>query len=43
MSSFLSVQRHPFSNHDKIYHELTVELLEGIYSQLCEMKESNEE
>ena len=43
MSSFLSVQKHPFSNHDKVYHELTVELLEGIYSQLCEMKESNEE
>jgi GTPase SAR1 family protein len=43
MSSFLSVQKHPFSNHDKVYHELTVEVLEGIYSQLCEMKESNEE
>lgn len=43
MSSFLSVQRHPFTDHDKVYHELTVELLEGIYSQLCEMKESNEE
>jgi hypothetical protein len=43
MSSFLSVQKHPFSGFDKVYHELTVELLEGIYSQLCEMKESNEE
>ena len=43
MSSFLSVQKHPFSNHDKVYHELTVEVLEGIYSQLCEMKESNED
>ena len=43
MSSFLSVQKHPFSDHDKVYHELTVELLEGIYSQLCDMKESNEE
>jgi hypothetical protein len=43
MSSFLSVQKHPFSGFDKVYHELTVELLEGIYSQLCDMKESNEE
>ena len=43
MSSFLSVQKHPFSSHDKVYHELTVEVLESIYSQLCEMKESNEE
>ena len=43
MSSFLSVQKHPFNGFDKVYHELTVELLEGIYSQLCEMKESNEE
>jgi hypothetical protein len=43
MSSFLSVQRHPFSNHDKVYHELTVEVLEGIYNLLCEMKESEEE
>jgi GTPase SAR1 family protein len=43
MSSFLSVQKHPFSNHDKVYHELTVELLEGIYSQLCEMKEAESE
>ncbi len=44
MSSFLSVQRHPFSNHDKVYHELTVDVLEGIYNLLCaEMKESEEE
>jgi hypothetical protein len=43
MSSFLSVQKHPFSNHDKVYHELTVEVLEGIYNLLCEMKESEEE
>ena len=40
MSSFLSVQKHPFSNHQKVYHELTVEVLEGIYHQLLEMKES---
>jgi len=43
MSSFLSVERHPFSEHDKLYHELTADVLEGIYGQLCEMKESNEE
>ncbi len=31
MSSFLSVQKHPFDGHDKVYHELTVDLLESIY------------
>ena len=43
MSSFLSVQKHPFDGHDKVYHELTVELLESIYTQLCELKETGEE
>jgi len=43
MSSFLSVQKHPFDGHDKVYHELTVDLLESIYKQLCDIKESGEE
>ena len=43
MSSFLSVEKHPFDGHDKVHHELTVDLLEGIYNQLCELKESGEE
>jgi hypothetical protein len=42
-SSFSSVQKHPFSDHDKVYHELSVQLLEGIYTQLCEIKENAEE
>lgn len=42
MSSFLSVQKHPFDGHDKVYHELTVPLLEGIYKELLELKESAE-
>jgi hypothetical protein len=43
MGSFLSVQKHPFQNHDKVYHELTVDLLESIYNQLMEIKEARDE
>jgi hypothetical protein len=42
-SSFSSVQKHPFSDHDKVYHELSVKLLEDIYQQLCQIKEDSEE
>jgi hypothetical protein len=42
-SSFSSVQKHPFSEHSKVFHELTVELLEGIYTQLVDIKENAEE
>jgi len=38
-SSFSSVKNHPFEHHDKVYHELTVDLLEGIYQQLSDIKE----
>jgi len=38
-ASFSSVKNHPFKNHDKVYHELTVPLLEGIYAELNEKKE----
>lgn len=38
-SSFLSVSQHPFEKHDKVYHELTVPILEGIYNQLNDLKE----
>ena len=37
-ASFLSVLNHPFKNHDKIYHTLTVEILLSIYEQLCDLK-----
>jgi hypothetical protein len=39
-SSFLSVQRHPFEKHDKVYHELTVGLLDNIYNELIAKKEA---
>ncbi len=41
-SSFNSVQKHPFEGHDKIFHELTVGLLESIYNQLVEIKETGD-
>jgi hypothetical protein len=42
MSSFLSVQKHPFEKHDRVYHELTVPDLEQIYDELLEIKERAE-
>jgi hypothetical protein len=39
-SSFLSVQSHPFEKHDKVYHELTVDILETIYNELVAKKEA---
>ncbi len=41
-ASFNSVQKHPFKDHDKVYNELTVGLLESIYNQLVEIKESGD-
>jgi len=38
-SSFSSVEKHPFEKHDKVYHELTVELLNNIYNELIAKKE----
>lgn len=38
-SSFLSVEKHPFSSHDKVYHDLEIETLEGIYDELLQLKE----
>ena len=43
MSSFLSLENHPFADHDKVYHELTVDLLEDIYQQLIAIKEEEED
>ena len=40
-SSFLSVRDHPFGTHGKVYHELTPELLDIIYDELSNLKESN--
>jgi hypothetical protein len=33
------VSQHPFEKHDKVYHELTVSILDGIYNQLNGLKE----
>ena len=41
-SSFLSVIRHPFEKHNKVYHELTVEILMSIYEQLNDLKEGKD-
>ena len=41
-SSFLSVLRHPFEKHNKVYHELTVEILMSIYEQLNDLKEGKD-
>ena len=39
-SSFLSVEKHPFEKHKKIYHELTIDILDNIYEELIELKEN---
>ena len=31
--------KHPFENHDKVYHEMTVDILHSIYEQLNDLKE----
>lgn len=41
--SFLSVQNHPFEKHDKVYHELTRDALEELYSELKDRKEAYDE
>jgi hypothetical protein len=38
-SSFLSVAKHPFCDHDKVIHELNDNVLYGIYDELMELKE----
>ena len=40
-ASFLSVEKHPFENHDKVYHELTVLELQNIYNELVSYKETS--
>jgi hypothetical protein len=42
-NSFLSAIDHPFKDHDKVFHELTVGLLEEIYQSLIAIKVENEE
>lgn len=40
VTSFLSVEKHPFQNHNKVYHELNQETLEQINDELTELKNS---
>jgi predicted ATPase len=42
-SSFDSVEKHPFSKHNKVYHELTAELLNKIYNELVAIKKACED
>ena len=41
-ASFLSVEKHPFLKHDKIYHELTISHLMDIEKKLIDIKESGD-
>ena len=38
-SSFLSVEKHPFENHPKVFHDLNVNTLSNIYEELNNLKE----
>ena len=40
-NSFNSVANHPFKKHDKVYHELSVSILEQIYQELSAMKDES--
>lgn len=42
-ASFASVHNHPFENHDKIYHELSIDNLAELKQELMERKEDAEE
>lgn len=45
MSSYLSVKDHPFSEHtpERIFHELTVDILDSIYEELKNIKTEGDE
>lgn len=40
-SSFLSVEKHPFSQHDKVFHELSPDVLHHVYDELIDLKQNN--
>jgi len=44
-ASFRSVDKHPFKDHpeDKLFHELTVPILEELYKKMVAMREAEEE
>jgi hypothetical protein len=39
LTSFLSVHKHPFEKHDKVFHDLEQETLEDIEDELMDIKE----
>ncbi len=42
-ASFRSVDNHPFKDHDKVYHELNVGMLEELYQKMKAMRAEEEE
>lgn len=38
MTSFLSVEKHPLADHEKVYHELDCDLLDDIEDELLDIK-----
>jgi len=40
LSSFLSVEKHPFTNHNKVFHDLSIGQLEIITDELLDLKET---
>ena len=41
LSSFLSIEKHPFKKHPNTYHELSVDQLQNIYDELLDIKENS--
>lgn len=35
----MPIEKHPFSSHNKVYHDLELNTLENIYDELLESKE----
>lgn len=42
-ASFLSVEKHPFEKHDKVFHELTTDSLEDLREELTKIKEERDD
>ena len=42
LASFLSVDKHPFEKHEKVFHELNVPILDAIYHELVALKDNRE-
>ena len=40
-SSFLSIEKHPFADHPKVYHDLSIAILNDIYEELNDLKQNS--